>query len=158
MSYPCEIKEQPAQPTLSIRTRAAVQALPQLLGQSYGAIMQYLGQLGEQPAGMPFAAYFNMDMQDLDVEIGFPVAKRLPDQGSIKAGEIPGGHVATCLYIGPYEACGPAYEALGQYAREHNFTPTGVAYEFYLNDPSAEPKQEPQTLILYPLKAELQPA
>ncbi len=40
MSYPCEIKEQPAQPTVSIRTRTSVQALPQVLGQAYGEIAQ----------------------------------------------------------------------------------------------------------------------
>ncbi len=151
MSYPCEIKKQAAQPTLSIRTRTSVQALPQLLGQAYGEICQYLDRLGEQPAGMPFAAYFNMDMQDLDVEIGFPVAHPLPGQGRVQSSEIPGGNVATCLYIGPYEACGPVYEAMAQYVKEHGFTPTGVAYEFYLNDPNAEPKQEPQTLFLLPL-------
>ena len=41
MSYQCEVKEQPAQKTLSIRTRAAVQDLPRLLEEGFGAIAQY---------------------------------------------------------------------------------------------------------------------
>ncbi len=90
MPYNCEIKEQAAQPTLSIRTHTSVQALPQVIGQVYGEIGQYLGRLGEQPAGMPYAAYFNQDMQDLDVEIGFPVTRPLPAHGRIQPGEIPG--------------------------------------------------------------------
>ena len=77
MSYHCEVKEQPVQKTLSIRTRAAVQDLPQVFGEGYGAIAQYLGELGEQPIGPPFAAYYNMDMDNLDVEFGFPVARPL---------------------------------------------------------------------------------
>ena len=32
MSYQCQLREQPAQPTLSIRTRTSVQGLPQLIG------------------------------------------------------------------------------------------------------------------------------
>jgi len=84
MSYNCELKEQPPQPALSVRTRAAVQDLPQLFGKVYGAIMQYLGELGEQPAGMPFAAYYNMDMQNLDVEIGFPVARKFAGKGEVQ--------------------------------------------------------------------------
>ena len=62
MSYQCEVKEQPAQKTLSIRTRAAVQDLPQLLEEGFGVIAQYLGELGEQPIGPPFAAYYNMEI------------------------------------------------------------------------------------------------
>ena len=46
MSYNCELKQQPAQPALTVRMRAAMQDLPQLFGKSYGAIMQYLGELG----------------------------------------------------------------------------------------------------------------
>jgi len=75
MSYQCELKEQPAQKTVCIRTRAAVQDLPRLLEDGYGVIAQYLDELGEQPIGPPFAAYYNMDMADLDVEFGFPVAR-----------------------------------------------------------------------------------
>jgi effector-binding domain-containing protein len=101
MPYNCELKQQPAQPTLKVRTRAAVQDLPQLFGKSYGAIMQYLGELGEQPAGMPFAAYHNMDMQNLDIKIGFPVARKIPGKGEIRASEFPGGKFASVLHIGP---------------------------------------------------------
>jgi hypothetical protein len=40
MSYQCEVKEQPMQNTLSIRTRAAVQDLPQVFGEGYGKIVR----------------------------------------------------------------------------------------------------------------------
>jgi hypothetical protein len=40
MSYKCEVKEQPTQLTLSIRTRTSVQDLAQVLGKAYGAIAQ----------------------------------------------------------------------------------------------------------------------
>ena len=51
---------------------APVESLPQVVGQAYGAIMEYAGQLGVQPSGAPFVAYYNMDLADLDMEIGFP--------------------------------------------------------------------------------------
>ena len=38
MAYNCELKDQPAQPTLSIRTRTAVQNLPEVIGKSFGEI------------------------------------------------------------------------------------------------------------------------
>jgi len=148
----CEIIEQPAQPTLSIRTRAAVQELPQVLGNGYGAIMQYLGELGADPSGHPFVIYYNLDMQNLDVELGFPVSQPLPGKGEIHAARMEAGKVATCLYIGPYSDCGPAYEELAQFVKDKGFEGTGVAIEYYLNDPSQPPYEEAQTRIALPLK------
>ena len=151
MPYYCEVKEQPTQKTLSIRIRAAVQDLPQMFEEGYGKIVQYLGELGEEPIGPPFAAYYNMDMNDLDVELGFPVARSLPGRAEIKAGEIPGGQVATCLYTGPYDEMEPAYTTLMQWMADNGYEGTGVAYELYLNDPRETPPA--QTQIIFPLKS-----
>lgn len=151
MSHNCELKEQIAQPALTVRTHAAVQDLPQLFGKSYGEIMQYLAELGEQPAGMPFAAYYNMDMQNLDVEIGFPVTRKLAGKGNIQPSEFPGGRLATVMHIGPYDQCGPAYEALTNWIKDHGYEATGVAYEVYMDGPDTPP-QEIRTQIIYPLK------
>jgi len=152
MSYPCEIVEQPAQPTLSIRTRTAVEGMPQVLGKGYGAIAQYLGELGLDPVGHPFVIYYNLDMQDLDIELGFPVPQPLPGKGEIHAARMEAGKVATRLYIGPYGDCGPAYEELAQFVKDQGYEATGVAIEYYLNDPSQTPFEEPQMRIAFPLK------
>ena len=48
MSIECKILEQPYRATLSIRTRAAVDQLPQVLGDSFGLIACYLEELGEK--------------------------------------------------------------------------------------------------------------
>lgn len=152
MSCKCEVKEQSTQLTLSIRTRTPVQGLPQVLGKAYGAIAQYLGELGEQPTGPPFAAYYNMDMENLDVEIGFPVSRRFSGKDDIAAGEIPAGKVATCLYTGPYSEIEPAYNALLQWIKDNGYEATGIAYEMYLNDPAQTPPQELRTQIVFPLR------
>ena len=85
MSQVCEFFDIPETPTVSIRTHVAVEGLPGLIGQSYGAIMQYMGELGEPIAGEPFVIYYNLDMKNLDVELGFPVSKSLPAQGRDQA-------------------------------------------------------------------------
>ncbi len=152
MAYECEVKEQSPQHTLYIRTRTSVQELPQVLGQAYGEIAQYLERLGEQPAGPPFAAYYNMDMQNLDVEIGFPVSKKIAAKDNVQAGELPAGKVATCIHIGPYSDITPAYTALSEWIKANGYEATGVAYEMYLNDPSQTPPQELMTQIVFPLQ------
>ena len=152
MDFQCEIKEQAAQPTLSIRVRTPIDGLPQLLGESYGKIAGFLAELGQEPAGAPFAAYYNMDMQDLDVEIGFPVAKVMKGKDDIQASEVPGGKLGYALHTGRYGDIAPAYEALTEFVNEQGFEPSGVAYEFYLNDPGETPQEKLQTQIVFPLK------
>jgi effector-binding domain-containing protein len=134
-----------------IRTRASVEDLGRVLGEAYGAIAQYMAEIGEQCVGPPFAAYYNEDMQDLDLEIGCPVARELPGRGEVQAGEIPAGRFATCLHVGPYSEIEPAYNALSQWMGENDHKPTGVAYEMYLNDPQETPPEELQTLVMFPL-------
>jgi effector-binding domain-containing protein len=152
MAYKCEVKEQLPQPTLSIRTRASAQELPQVLGQAFGAIAQHLCDLGEEPAGPPFTVYYNMDMQNLDIEIGLPVSKKLAGKDNIQASEIPAGKIATCVHIGPYSDMPPAYAALSEWIQANGYEVTGVAYEMYLNDPAQTPPQELMTQIVFPLQ------
>jgi effector-binding domain-containing protein len=154
MTYKCELVDQPAQPTLSIRTTTSIKELPQELGRAYGAIGQYMAQLGEQPAGAPYAAYFTFDMENMDIEIGFPVGGSLPGEGEIQAGKIPAGKIARCLYTGPYNKIEPAYNALTAYVEEQGHETTGIAYEFYLNDPGEVAPEELLTQIVFRLEQE----
>lgn len=156
MSVQCSLKEMPAQPALVVRTVTSVDKLPQELGRAYGAIMQLLGEQGRPPAGMPYCAYFNMDMQNLEVEMGFPV-DQIPASlgvqagdvpvGDVQAGEIPAGKYATCVHLGPYQEMVATYEALNRWIAENGYTASGTAYEFYYNDPAEVPPEEIKTEI-----------
>jgi effector-binding domain-containing protein len=152
MTYEIKLLELPDQPTLGLRETHAVAELPQFFGKAYGAIMQYLGKIGEVPTGMPFAAYYNLDMQHLDVEAGFPVGRALEGQGEVKSSKIPGGKFVSTIHVGPYDGVEPAYNALNEWIKQHGYEPTGVAYEYYLNDPSEKPGVIPETEIRLPLK------
>lgn len=151
MSVECQLITRPTQPTLAIRTRTAVQDLPSLLGQAFGAIGAYLGKLGEEPAGTPFVAYYNLDMQDLDIEIGFPVHRELPGEGNIEPSEMPAGDYGTCIHVGPYDTMEPTYDALNAFIAQQGREVTGVVYEVYFSDPDTPPEQI-KTQILFPLK------
>lgn len=152
MAYSCDVRDLHRQPALVVRTRTSVGDLPELMGETFGVVAQYLAQLGECPAGPPFAAYHNEDMQDLDVAIGFPVARELPGRGDIQASETPGGEAATCPHIGPYDRLADAYTALSRWIEEHDYAAKGVSYEMYLNDPSETAQEDLQTQIVFPLE------
>lgn len=148
--FPCEIKQEVVRPTLAIRFRAPVGDLAKHFGVAYGAIITYLETMGERPAGAAFATYFNMDMESLDVEAGFPVAHRIPGKDEISAGEMPAGPYAVCHYVGPYGDLSEAYETLTHFVTAQGYTPVGIVYEWYLDGPDVAPEKT-RTDIAFPV-------
>ena len=146
-----EMLKTPDQPALSIRTRTTVDQLPILIGQGYGRMAAYLASLGEHPSSVPFVAYHNMDMSDLDVELGFPIASPLPGNGDIICSSVPGGLRVFCMYLGPYSQIGPLYNELAAWITSNGLTQTGAACEYYFNVPDC-PEEQLLTQVVMPVK------
>ncbi len=151
MKSSIEVVQTESQPILCIHKTCRVEELPLIIGPAYGQIIGIMAKQGEQPSSAPYVAYFNMDMQALQVEIGFPVSKDLQSDGDVEAGVIPAGKSIACLYTGPYSEMAPAYDNMGKFAAENKYELTGVAYEYYLNGPESPPA-ELQTRIVMPIK------
>lgn len=152
MSFKYEIKEQKAQSTASIRTRTSVSQLPAVIGKAYGAIGKHLGETGGICTGAPFAIYYNMDVNDLDVEMGFPVAKSISENNEIKNSGTPAGKALEFTHVGPYNELEKAYRPAMSWMKENNFKESGIVCEFYLNDPAVTPPEDLITEIKIFLK------
>jgi effector-binding domain-containing protein len=151
MAYQFEIKERAVQPTLFIHSTCAVQDLPNFFGKTFGDIVQYLASLGEQPTGAAYCIYYNMDMQALDIQAGFPVAHTIPGKGDIQSGEIPAGRYASGLNIGPYDKMEPFYDTLKKWVQTQGEEVTDVAFEWYFSPPDTPP-QDVKTEVWFPLR------
>lgn len=141
-----------AQPILSIRKVTSVDSLPEEMGKAFQSVIAAIVQAGGKPAGAPFAAYYNMDMQNLDVEMGFPVARPMEGRGGIIAREIPAGKKAAGIHRGPYREMAGLYDAMQKWMTENGHQPTGIVYEFYLNSPMEVSEDELLTRVVFPLK------
>ena len=148
----CEVIEQDVQQVVSVRTRTSVEKMPQVLGEVYGKIINYLKEIGQKPLDYAFTAYYNMDMQDLDIEVGFPVSTPVKGKDDIKPNTIPAGKYAVCLHKGAYNKLESSYHSLMAWVKEQNISISGIAYEFYLNDPSNTPEEELETRIAFPME------
>ncbi len=131
--------QKPEQNILSVRLRTPVEKLPMHIGESYAKIAAYLGEKGIHPSGEPFVSYHNMDMQDLDVEIGFPIASPIAGKDDIKSSSIAAGKFLFAMYQGPYEQMKDAYDEMGKFIEEKKLKPSGIAYEIYYNGPDVPP-------------------
>lgn len=152
MGYLYQVIEYEPQPVLSARIVTPVGGLPEAAGRIYGAIVSYLGELGATIVGPAFMAYYNMDMERLDVEIGFPVVHPVKGRGELKAGSIPGGRRAVGYYKGPYTGMADVYAGLEKWMREKDLTPVGVAYEYYFNSPEEVSESELLTRVEFPVR------
>jgi effector-binding domain-containing protein len=91
-------------------------------------------------------------MENLQIEAGIPIGYEVPNKGDIRFSEIMGVEAATCLHTGPYTQLERAYNALTEWITAQGYETTGVAYEFYLNEPDQVPPEELMTRIVLPLK------
>jgi len=140
-----ELREQSYQPVLSIRTRTDAKSLPGLIADAYSRIGQYLNELDIEPNGLPFVAYYNLDMNDLDVEIGFPVDDVIPGDHDMCPGELEKGRMVTCRYNGAYDGLEEVYKEMNRYIDEKGLKAKGIAYETYYNSP--DEVRSPEELV-----------
>lgn len=152
MSYIFQIIETEKQPVLSVQTTTSVVNLPNVVSKVYGSILNYISESGEEPLGPAFIAYYNMDMENLTVEIGFPVAKEMAGKGDVALRYIPAGKKATGFHKGSYQEISPLYEKLATWINQRGYEPTGVVYEYYYNSPQEIPESELLTKVEFLLK------
>lgn len=145
------------QPVLSVRTRCSVQNLPNEIDKIYGELFSYLDELDTCSSNfvcdMPFVAYYNMDMNDMDVEIGVPTVNIVPEKGRLKARTIPQQKYVSAMYRGEYKDIGCVYEDMSKWIIENKYIPEGISYEYYYNEPNSSlPESELITKVVMPLK------
>ena len=138
--------------TLVVKISTPVKKLPEVMGPAFAEIAGVAGSLGVELTGSPFAIYHNMDMANLDVEMGFPVSRKVAGKGRVKAGTLPGGKAAVTLHLGPYERIHEAYDRLKGFVQQRGLELEESCYEVYLDDPNETPPDELKTEIYFPVK------
>src|SRR5262245_59526448 len=147
MAYNIEVAERPAQNTVVISTHSPVQDLPRVIPQTLEAVGSYLNEIGQQPSGAPVVSYHNMDMQNLDVKIGFLSPQNVPGKGTVQPVSIPAGKVASVMHTGSYAKIVEAHDALHRWLTDKGYESQGVFYEVYLNNPDDTPEDKLKTEI-----------
>lgn len=126
--------EQPEQHVLSIRTTIHFNNYTNTAKETYAVIMEYAVCNGILLSGGPFVGYHNVDLENLDIEMGFPVAKPILGNDVIKGYTIPARKVVSGIFLGAYEDTDPLMYEIMQWIEEHGYEQQGVIYNYYLND------------------------
>lgn len=144
------IQDRTEQPYVAIRAGARMAELDRVIPRLIGEVSAWLREHAVAPTGAPFVRYLVVDMDDeLDIEVGFPVAGAPEGGGGVTAGVLPGGRYASVLYTGPYDGVPRANMALTDWGAEQGLAwdtreadhGEGFAarLETYFTDPAKEP-------------------
>lgn len=155
MNYEVTLREVTDQPMISVRGHTPLAGISAFLGQAFGEEFGLLARLGVRPAGPPFSIYHDPDFRedDVDVEVGVPVAEPVAGQGRVSPGTLPAGMVACTLHAGPYEEIGGAYRALAAWMQERGHESAGAPREVYLvGMGEATVPADLRTEVLWPIR------
>lgn len=147
-----EVKDVDEKLALMIKKTTSVQDMPNVLGECYGEIMQYVHKINAKEPLESFVIYNNMNMSNLEIDVGFTIPEKLPGRDHIKMSSIPAGRYAIALHEGPYENLTETYDKLTAYVKEKELEVDNWVYEVYLNNPMDNPDEQPRTMIYFPIK------
>jgi effector-binding domain-containing protein len=143
--------EQQEKHVMSIRTTIHFDNYPNTARQAYARIMEYAEQRGILLSGGPYVCYHNTDLANLDVEIGFPVARPVSGGNDIVCYTIPVQKAVSGIFLGAYEDTDPLMMEMMQWIQEHGHKQQGRIFNYYLNDQDRA-ASELLTQIVIPVK------
>ena len=88
---------------------------------------------------------------ELTVELCFPLAKPVSDEGDVACKILPAREVAFCMVLGPYGAIGPVYEEMAAWIQAKGYATPRVSSEFYYNG-QGYPEEHLLTKLMMPLE------
>ena len=145
------IRSIPRRDTAVVAVRSSRNDISDAMGEAFGKTFHALAEARVEPAGPPFARYFNMD-EPFEFEAGVTVAAPFAGTAEVKPGQIGGLKAAVGMHIGPYETLAQTYAAMTAWIEGLGRSVTGPMWEIYLTDPTAEPDpQRWKTEIFIPV-------
>ncbi len=144
-----KIDIRPKQVYMGIRTTAPFKGMSQTVNRIRQQLNSWVRENHVPIAGPPFLRYHVIDMRGfMDISYGVPVPRVMPDDGEIKADELPPGRYASLIYSGGGIS---ANRTLIEWVRGQGLdfdrwdTDQGDnfrgRYESYLTDPAIEPRK-----------------
>lgn len=152
MSYLFQVVETQPQAAVAIRKVTSANNLPTLVEEVFNTIVEYISKKEGLALGPAYIAYYSMDEDNLEVEIGFPVSKEIKGEGDIICTKIPGGKRVVGYYKGPYAYMTHLYDEMLKWILLNDLEPSSIAYEYYFNSPQQVTDNELLTKIEFLLK------
>ena len=141
-----------------VRSLVGAEDIPAFMSDALSLVATALRKAGIAPAGPPFARYFAVGPNGLDMAAGFPVAEPFLGTGVVHPGELPAGPAAIATHVGPYQGLEAAWNALRERAGALGRPLGDDPWEIYFIGPgSGVDEAEWRTELVWPLRRDTEP-
>lgn len=138
-----------------VRSLVAAEDVPDFMSDALPMVAQAVQQAGLAPAGPPFARYFSVGADGLDIAVGFPVAEPFLGAGVVRPDELPAGPAAVATYVGPHAGLAAAWATIRLRIAELRRVRGEAPWEVYFIGPgSGADEAEWRTELVWPLEPE----
>lgn len=140
------------EPTIGIRDVVRMDEMQAFFKNAYGRLYETIGREGLETTDMPYARYFGMPAETIDVEAGVPVSESYGGASDVLGGTLPATEAVEALHVGSYESLPDTYAEIAQWMGDRGLTPSPDMWEFYLSDPEVEPDPAQwKTKVVWPV-------
>ena len=133
-----DVRDIPEQHVLGTRGRTDMARIVNDIGAMYQELFGYLNSEGIPPFGPPYAEYFEVNENDVDLDCGVAVAPGTKGQGRIAARVMPGGKALRAVHRGPYETMVDTYNRIDAWVKANGYVYAGNVREIYLSNPQQD--------------------
>lgn len=140
--------------TAALRERVPMSDLTAFFDRAFHAASTVLERQGVAITGPPFAVYFDMPTDSVDIAAGFPAAAPVAPEDGVRGLELPGGRAVRVVHRGSYDSLGETYRRIAEWLAGRNLVPGVLMWESYLTEPTPGDAAAQLTEITWPLAAD----
>ena len=115
MSRISEIRIKQTYPCCTVSIRKTIDFMSEysaFFGEAIGLIGNYLDEIALPACSPAMAVFHNMELEHLDLEVGFQIAKKVPGNEKVSCQVSEACRVVSAIDLGPYEKQNPTLTEL----------------------------------------------
>lgn len=138
---------------ITIRDHCPASELSKKYDELFNKINESMKEQSLEYSSAPFGIYHDYSPEDVDVEVGIPVAGNPNPIGRVNVIQTYGGKAVKLKFYGPYSKLHEAWNSLMEHVRVNNYQMSDSPFEVYVTDPRSEPDPSKLLTELYcPIK------
>ncbi|WP_328392507.1 GyrI-like domain-containing protein [Nocardia sp. NBC_00416] len=111
---------------------------------SFGLLPSAIAAQNALITGPALSRYGITQGPSTELEVGFPVDRRISPDGVVVPGRLPAGRIARVVHHGSFDALGSSWERLRAWITDRGLGPATERWEVYLTEPN--PQMDPADL------------